>query len=229
MLSNQESIIELRDPMKNMHHSSKVPSPPSTPKFITLLENRYEDDNQSDDTSSLHSTTSSTSSGEQVAPTTAAFNDDFLFSPSFLPITALIPNFPVSSTSSAPQITYKEPTRKTFKKDELVWVEIKDKLYLAQVVRQVKNVQVIINERNISSNEILGGQEIQVDPSKCYPVDAPAMNNLERENLMWASPGCHSLAQVVANWTNFVNKSFMDQLRSSQIFTVSILSLLSLE
>ncbi|EFC43903.1 predicted protein [Naegleria gruberi] len=205
--------------MKNMHHSSKVPSPPSTPKFITLLENRYEDDNQSDDTSSLHSTTSSTSSGEQVAPTTAAFNDDFLFSPSFLPITALIPNFPVSSTSSAPQITYKEPTRKMFKKDELVWVEIKDKLYLAQVVRQVKNVQVIINERNISSNEILGGQEIQVDPSKCYPVDAPALNNLERENLMWASPGCHSLAQVVANWTNFVNKSFMDQLRSSQIFT----------
>ncbi|KAG2388850.1 hypothetical protein C9374_000289 [Naegleria lovaniensis] len=119
-----------------------------------------------------------------------------------------------STTTSSPLSSYKPP----LKKDDLIWVEIKDKYYLAKVSGMIKNVQVMYNERGLSRNDFTKND--QVDLTKCFHVDLVSLNGLERENLLWICPGCHSLPQVTHTWLSVVNKSYEDQKRSSQVFTM---------
>nr|CAG4717805.1 unnamed protein product [Naegleria fowleri] len=127
------------------------------------------------------------------------------------------PTETTTTTTSTTTVPYKPP----LKKDDLIWVDIKDKYYLAKVTGMIKNVQVIYNERSLSNAQEFTKND-QVDLSKCFHVDLVSLNDhLEkRENLLWISPGCHSLPQIAQTWLSVVNKSYEDQKRSSQIFTM---------
>ena len=126
---------------------------------------------------------------------------------------AVTTQVPTSSRDLAP---VENPSQTgSFKKDDIIWVEVNDKIYLAKVVNRIKNVQVAINRHTLTHDFT---EIVQVDPSKCYPIDS---NRNEILNLMWSNPGKQSLAQVVRDWTSYVNQSFEDVLRSPMAFSVS--------